>query len=111
MSTQPQALQNQNQYNQMFDPKESQEIISLINDFDNSAGVKEWFIPTLRKKLEVIEAEILDEGTSAEITTRLKMTRAIWLEVLELSKHQKISHQANIESFVAKGNIKPRETT
>jgi|Laugrespbdmm15sn_2_1035079.scaffolds.fasta_scaffold42097_2 hypothetical protein len=91
-----------------FNPKESNAIISLINEFSKCAGVIEWFFPMLRERLSKIEEEILDEGTPPDITAKLKMTRGIWLEVLAMPEHEKLSHQKNIESFVQ--SAKPPST-
>ena len=90
----------------MSDPLKPNEIISLIQDFENCPGVLEWFIPEIQRRIKRLEECILDESTPQDMTMRMKMERAMWLEVLQLPDACRKAQRAKIDQIgqsVAKG--------
>jgi hypothetical protein len=75
------------------------EVIALINDFERAPGVREWFFPEVDRRIRMLEESILDEATPTEITSRMKMERAIWLEVKRIPQDSRKAQQAKMDEI------------
>jgi hypothetical protein len=83
----------------MSEPLKPNEIVALINDFERAPGVKEWFLPEVERRIRMLEESILDETTPPELTTRMKMERAIWLEVKRIPKDCRKAQEAKMDEI------------
>jgi hypothetical protein len=84
----------------MSEPLKPNEIIALINDFEQSPGVIEWFFPEIDRRIQRLEETILDTTTPPEITNQMKTERAIWLEVKRIAQDCRKAQEAKMSEIM-----------